>query len=55
MNSLQNLSPSPRDDIESIGYLLVYLIRGDLPWIKENATKREILQSHRESSIEQLC
>jgi len=32
LNSLIGVESSRRDDVESLGYLLVYLCRGDLPW-----------------------
>lgn len=40
------MSPSPRDDLESLGYMLLYLITGSLPWIKDNFTKRDVLTIH---------
>jgi serine/threonine protein kinase len=32
LNVHDGLSPSRRDDIESLGYIIVYLLMGELPW-----------------------
>jgi hypothetical protein len=51
---------SRRDDMESLGYLLVYLARGKLPWQSmRSQTKEEkylqILEKKQEITIEKLC
>lgn len=51
---------SRRDDMESLGYLLVYFLRGSLPWQGLKAPERKqkdklILEKKRATSIEQLC
>ena len=43
INAMRCLEQSPRDDLESIGYILVYLLKGELPWqniIAKNKTEK---------------
>jgi len=52
---------SRRDDLEALGYMLIYFLRGSLPWqnVKAAATPmdrtRRILQCKMKTSIDQLC
>ncbi|ODM93064.1 Casein kinase I isoform beta [Orchesella cincta] len=51
---------SRKDDLESVGYLLVYLINGTLPWGRIKAAKRaEVFQRVKQlkltTSVEKLC
>lgn len=51
---------SRRDDLEAIGYVLIYFVKGRLPWqgLKAKTAHRKyklILEKKREISIEQLC
>jgi len=55
-----DLEQSPRDDMESLGYVLTYFIRGSLPWqgLKANTRKQKeelILQKKESMSPEELC
>lgn len=60
VNAHYGMEQSRRDDLESLGYVLVYLIRGVLPW--QNCTKGSqkrnedsILQCKVSTSVEKLC
>lgn len=41
VNALSGLEQSRRDDLESFGYVLAYLIRGGLPWMGIHAKTKE--------------
>eukprot|EP00928_Gymnodinium_smaydae_P099422 TRINITY_DN9476_c0_g2_i6.p1 TRINITY_DN9476_c0_g2~~TRINITY_DN9476_c0_g2_i6.p1 ORF type:complete len:326 (+),score=24.02 TRINITY_DN9476_c0_g2_i6:128-1105(+) len=51
---------SRRDDLEALGYVLAYLVKGKLPWnhVPEGSTEEKranILRSKQSTSIEALC
>ncbi|CAM9512726.1 unnamed protein product [Ascophyllum nodosum] len=60
INNHLGVEPSRRDDLESIGYILVYFLTGSLPWQGVRAwTKREkcgmILERKESMSVKELC
>ena len=60
INALRALEQSKRDDLESLGYVLVYLLKGSLPWqdvTGKNRTERlkKILVQKIETSSTDLC
>ena len=60
INALNGETQSRRDDLESIGYVLIYFLKGRLPWqgIKAKEKKeryRKILEKKVEISAEVLC
>ena len=60
IHALEEMEQSRRDDLESAGYVLLYFLRGSLPWqglkikTKEDRYKK-ILDKKKETTSEELC
>ena len=59
-NAQTGLEQSRKDDLYSLGYILVYLLKGNLPWMettKENQEERfnEILKIKKKTTSQMLC
>ena len=60
INALNGLTQSRRDDLEAIGYVLMYFLRGKLPWqgipVKNKEERyRKIMEKKVATSAEELC
>ena len=60
INALKGCEQSRRDDLEAIGYVLLYFLRVSLPWQRLHVNKGEdrykkILQKKKGTSAEDLC
>ncbi len=60
LNTHLGIEQSRRDDLESLGYLLVYLVRGDLPWQGMHSDQRgsridKVFKCKVSHSVERLC
>ena len=61
INGHKGLTLSRRDDMEAIGYLLIYLLKGSLPWDEATARRdkkllfEQITQIKIKTSTEKLC
>ena len=60
INALNGYEQSRRDDLESVGYVLMYFLRGRLPWqglpVQKGEDKiKKMYHKKKETSIEELC
>ena len=60
INALSGYEQSRRDDLESIGYIIMYFIRGSLPWQGLKINKKEdrykkICEKKKSTSAKDLC
>jgi serine/threonine protein kinase len=60
INALSGLEQSRRDDLESIGYIIMYFLLGKLPWQGLNINNKEdryrkICEKKKETSAKNLC
>lgn len=60
INALRGVEQSRRDDLEAIGYVLMYFLRGSLPWQGLKVDKKEdrykkIYEKKKSTSPEDLC
>lgn len=62
INSQRHVTQSRRDDMESIGYVLVYFLKGSLPWQNKRSAcenpkqrKERILEMKVSTPISELC
>jgi len=60
VNGACETEQSRRDDVESLAYMLIYFLRGRLPWqglrvTKPNERERRIGQCKERTTAEELC
>ena len=60
INSLRGVELSRRDDLESFGYMLIYFLKGSLPWehirgLNKEEKMRKIYQFRKSYDLSDLC
>jgi len=60
INAHSGIEQSRRDDMEAIGYVLIYFLQGQLPWQQLQADTKEekyrlIMEAKKATPIEELC
>ena len=60
LNAHMGNDQSRKDDLESLGYILIYFLKGSLPWQNLNASSKEekhkmIIEKKRTTTFQKLC
>ena len=56
INAHNRVAPSPRDDLESLAYMLIYFLKGSLPWQNISGLKLDgIAENKKTTKIDDLC
>ena len=56
INTHMGIAPSPRDDLESLGYMLIYFLKGSLPWQNISGLRLDgIAATKKTTTIDDLC
>lgn len=60
INSMRGVRPSRRDDLESLGYILLFLLQGSLPWFHIQSSNSDdllsqVLTSREKHPIPSIC
>lgn len=61
LNSVKGVRPARRDDLESLGYVLLYLSQGNLPWFAVQSSKHaeillnQVLRCREKYTLATLC
>ena len=60
INTMKGISPSRRDDLESLGYMMIYLYNQKLPWNdlpskNRNILAQKIYEIKKQTKMENLC
>jgi Protein kinase domain. len=58
--NIELLEQSRRDDLESLGYVFIYLFKGSLPWQGMKANNKlekynKIMEKKKNTPLEELC
>ena len=60
INTLRGVESGRRDDLESLGYMLIYFLKGSLPWeyvkgVNTSEKRRKIYQTKKNYNLDELC
>jgi len=60
LNAHMGNDQSRKDDLESLGYILIYFLKGSLPWMNINASNKEekhkmIIEKKKNTVFQKLC